>query len=747
MPVQLIAAPFVVAVGLLLGFGVELGEPIRYGLFELFFAALPGILLFGALTGWRGSRLTAIAVGWSLGYVLELLFFNLTAAIDLRELLWIYPLLFLAALGPNAYRFWSSRRSDSLQSDSWADPASRWGAALGAISLSVGFIYLALGEFSAVELARDAQSATYFQDVSYHLSIAAEALHHWPIENPSVAGESLRYHTFAHMHAAAGAQITGLELEVVLNRFFGIFQLGLLSLQIFVLGRWVGRRAIVGGVAVALMLVAGELDLDPDRVAPFLGQFLRSFMLSPSFAFGLSFLGALAILLWERIEIGERSRGSLVVMVLLVIGASGAKAAVIPVAFGGLTAVFVYQRWVTPKAASGIGRDIAIVSVVFVAMYGLLYAGGGSSGLTIDPLRILGASIGEFFIGFSDPGPGGLVLWAAFTPLGLLAALTPVIAAGFVVVRRGRNLGPGRVFALGGFLAGMVATFAFGHPAGGQLYFGMYGYLLLIPVAAEGIVLAVESIAPERRRSLAIGTAIGLAGAVAMSIIGWTVSDRPGVNYAVAYGGLGLLALGSILVLVRRRGRAIGAPSIALPFLAVFFVSASAIDAPLDWASDPIQRIAEGQSAYAPSALGSLHGLDRDLYEGLRWVRANSDPDELIAVNNHWAEDTDTVPVFFYYSAFAERRVLIESWLYSPPSYELGYGLVQQGLATPYAELVELNDAAFDGRPAALAGLAEKGVDLLLVDRLNGDAQELPDPARPVFSNSALAVYRLGAGV
>jgi hypothetical protein len=92
--------------------------------------------------------------------------------------------------------------------------------------------------------------------------------------------------------------------------------------------------------------------------------------------------------------------------------------------------------------------------------------------------------------------------------------------------------------------------------------------------------------------------------------------------------------------------------------------------------------------------------------------------------------------VYFYYSAFTERRVFLESWRYTAGGQ---YG----GL--PYPWRFALNQRAVaQANPEALRELAARGVSYVLVDHTHTGGPTLPPSASAlVFSNSALDVYRL----
>ncbi len=129
-------------------------------------------------------------------------------------------------------------------------------------------------------------------------------------------------------------------------------------------------------------------------------------------------------------------------------------------------------------------------------------------------------------------------------------------------------------------------------------------------------------------------------------------------------------------------------------------------------------------------------GITTALYRGLLWVRDHTRPCDTLAVNNHSTSARETDSKYFYYSAFTERSVYLESWAYTA----LGaYG------GQPYSGRLALNQrAVVRGEPQALRRLAELGVTYVLIDKLHGTGAAEPAAVSTlVFSNSALDVYRL----
>ena len=89
-----------------------------------------------------------------------------------------------------------------------------------------------------------------------------------------------------------------------------------------------------------------------------------------------------------------------------------------------------------------------------------------------------------------------------------------------------------------------------------------------------------------------------------------------------------------------------------------------------------------------------------------------------------------SLPRYFYYSAFAERRVFLEGWDYS----RIG----------DRSDRIALNERVFkNADPEALRLMVEKyGVTYLVVDKVHGsDNARLATLARLVFSNPDVTIY------
>ena len=89
------------------------------------------------------------------------------------------------------------------------------------------------GDFLRWTPAEPGEGHTYYGDLAFHLSVAADAKHAVPPTLPQVAGDPLYYHWFAHLDMGLASQLAGIELSTV------VFQL------------WVPTTVLAGVVIVA----------------------------------------------------------------------------------------------------------------------------------------------------------------------------------------------------------------------------------------------------------------------------------------------------------------------------------------------------------------------------------------------------------------------------------------------------------------------------------------------------------------
>ena len=713
-----------VACGLWLAFGVRAGEIALFVAYEALYVVGPGFLVYSAVRRQAGP-LERLAFGWAVGHALEIAAFALTAALGVRELFFAYPLTLVAAIAvlPRCPR----PRADLTGA------GSSWLVAAAAV---VAMLAVAAALFPTNPLPWTVPRVTYFLDNVFQLSLAAEALHHWPLTNPTIAGEHLPYHTFVHMHMAAAAQTTGVALPVVVLRLVPIALVAAYALQMVVAGSRVGGTRSVGLVASMLVLFSGEIDLDARGgllSTPFMGTFFIGLWYSPTFLLGLMFFVPLVIMLVELVAGPNRnSRFEWALFGILFAGACGAKAAIPPVVIGGL-ALFVFtQRRLRRADAIALSVATSVFATFTVTMYR-----GGDAGMRLDLAAATVGSVASHVVAALSwlPHAIAVAIGVVVGTVGLFAA--PLSGLAWFAGRRAR-LHAAHVLLLCLFAVGLIPYFLIVIRGASQLFFMQYGYVAAALVSAPGVYFLWRSSVPSSERARAATFAFAVAwpvtlvvvsGGVALLTADQNVHDI--VMYGVLASVLAVLGVGAARSSTDARGSWVRLLLIAL-------LGASALNVPLDVVPHVIQESRKG-TLYVHSGTG----LTDDLYRGLTWVREHTRTDDVIAVSNYSVNGSDPEYDDVYYSAFTERRTFLEGWAYGIETVRKGADYEPSRANTPYARRLRLNERVFvRGDLAALRTLVrDYGVRYLLVDRTHPRPLRLPPAVRPVFANPGVAIY------
>lgn len=734
-----------------IGYGVSLGDALLYVAYELGFVVVPGWLAYVALSRRPGGALRQLAIGWALGYVLEILAFMLTAATGTRGLFVAFPLV----VGVAAALIVRRRRSRVFSASSQPALPPRFEWLLAAVCVGA-VAYIALAYFPGAPLP-GTKSVDYFIDYPRWIAVAADAKHHWPITDPSVSGEPLPYHYFVNIHLAAASQVTGIGLPLI---FFRLFILPLVVLSVLLLvvaGQSFARSASVGLIAACIAFFIGELRLDANHTflahTPFLGLFFTFLLRSPSFLFGLVIFVPLITLLGERVADDDDATrpGDWLLLALFAIGASDAKVSILPLV---LVALLIYAGWSwlnvrrVPAAVWAAGGILLLAAgTVYVLQYR-----GHSSGNRVDPFAAfdqmpavtlikgdLMANLAAFPGKDTVLATGGVL----FGSLGLLAA--PLVGLVWLFRSRGARLGAGRIWLLSLLGAGLCLSFMLVEPGTvSGLYFLFYGLVAGYLLSAEGLRIAWRSRPPLSGRWRGVATlalAFLLVIAVLMAAPTWldlfTGPRGNAFTYMFRYGGL-LLALSLLYVAARRW---IGAQRwAAAALVSAGLLAVGALATPIDYVEPAITT-----PAAARNNLGKQ--MTPTLYGALSWIRDDTPADSVIAVNNQWIDAANSVPLEFIYSAFSERRVFLEGWAYSQRARDVGYAEIASGV-NPFADRLSLNQAAFaHANPRALRTMARRyGVRYLVIDVLNGypaDVKALSRFGRAVYTAPGVLVLEL----
>jgi hypothetical protein len=576
---------------------------------------------------------------------------------------------------------------------------------------------------------------------------------------PSITGEPLPYHYFVNIHFAAASQVTGLGLPVIFFRLFILPLVVLAVLELVVAGQSLSRNAKVGLGAAGLAFFVGQLRLDARQDVlshnPFFGFFFTYLFRSPSFLLGLVIFVPLITLLGERLaaRADELRTREWLLVALFAIGASDAKIALLPLIFVAL-ALYVAWAWASERRFPRAAAPAAAITLLVAATVYLLQYRGHSSRLGPDLLAAFDDMTGVTLVeaGLRNVLPALPAEETIVSTLGVLLGLFALLAAQlagliWLARRQGRRLRPGQAWLLALLCAGLIGTLTLGEPdTENQFYFFAYGIVAGCLLSAEGLGLAWRS-RPELTGRVLRLAALGAVWVAALAALIWaplhfdlfTGPSAGGDLYLFWYGCL--LAL---LVLLYAAARVVVRssrwPAVALVCAAV--VAVGALDTPIDSLYGAVRGYGKIESGKR---------MTPELYRALTWVRDNTPTNAVIAVNNHWIDPTNVAPLAYQYSAFSERRVFLEGWLYSQRYLDEVPSTTTGKPFAPFPERLALNAAAFTrGDPRALAIMERRyGVRYLLVDAVNGYPANLPAlvrVARPVYQAPGVTVLALRRG-
>ncbi|MEU6777832.1 hypothetical protein ABZ912_01425 [Nonomuraea angiospora] len=661
--------------------------------------ALPGTLLWRALTGGGRSTAEDVAAGLALGYAVQVLAY-LPARAAGAPLLVLAPsagVLCAFACVPRLRRHWRGRASGECM------PASAGGAGRermpGWCAWVLASVVAYLIAWSTINLYRVPVSAAYV-DLPYHLALVGEVKHHVPPTLPSVLGERLSYHWFVYAELAATSWVTGIEPVTLVYRLATLPMTAATVVLVAVLGRRLGGSwgAGVAAAGVAYFLLGPVLQED----VVFTTRPMFTAWASPTQTFGALLFAPVVLLLTG----GRRCWAALVVLLLTL---TGAKATFLPLLLAGLLVV-VAVRWAVERRVPGAWLGVAGITLACLLVAQFVVFGRGSQGTTIAPFVAMRGLWG-LVTGVAAPE-------LAAVPVTPLLVLTVVhvfcllcVWGGVAALGR-RALEPSMSLLLGMGAAGVGAAVLLGHPSDSQLYF-------LESVRPYLSVAAVCGVAGRR-----VPWAVVAAGAGVALLATWiAVPGDAATRVVVPYLVLGVVAAA---VLVWRRGAVLA----VVALLAGYAVPASARELVL-------RVVPEGRETEIPP--GALRAG--------RWLRAHSSPGDVVATDLHCrpVEAPGCDSRHYWVSGFTERRVLVEGWAYAESTLSRAELFVSPYLEVPFADPVRLaaNDEVFRAPTAEnVRRLAEVyGVKWLFT----GMNPELGKYARLRFRNSSFSVYRLTA--
>ncbi|MFB9627327.1 hypothetical protein ACFFSA_29940 [Nonomuraea helvata] len=695
---------------------------------------LPGVLVIRALYAGSRTLVEEIALGLALGYAMEILLYIGARAVGVPRLVVAGPLtvyvLFLAV--PSLRRYWRSSRR--LAAPWWWS----WLLAL----LTVLLVAWSGIKFFGTHAVTWPDLGATGHDMPFHLALISELRHHMPPSVPMVAGEPLFYHWFVYAHLAAASHLTGVEPLILL------FRLGMLPMlaALVVLAGLTGRR-VTGSWYGAAITAVGTVSVGVTSL--YLGANGRftwgglpdMAWTSPTQTLGALLFAPLVLILINLIGprgYDPRAWGPALVLLMAI---TGAKATYLPLLLAGLTFVAIVQFVQRRRLSRNLVIAFAVTTACFLFAQVILF-GLAKQGLVVDLFSFTRIAWGEL----TGVDPGGSVPGLAAVHL-LSWAISWAGTFGLLV--RPRQLArPAVALLLGIGMAGVGAALVLGHPGRSQLFFfwGACPYLTALSACGLLALLRRARVAPT---TTALWAALGVLTAYLISFFcDVSIPLAPGQDGGVLYRPYWVLLAAIVLagaVLTVLRG--------ALTAATLLVVACTAIGLPAYWHARVLSALdAFGKDDVRPDVQPAAEPSIRIPQGGLtaaRWLRAHSDPDDLVATNVHcrWGRESPCDSTSAWASALTERHMLVEGWAYTATNLTRWRpGLTQETLPFWDSRRLSLNDAAFRAPTERVMRLLgqDYGVRWLFAEESQGETSSaIGDFARLRFRSGDYAVYRL----
>ncbi|MFF5246348.1 hypothetical protein ACFY3V_18850, partial [Streptosporangium sp. NPDC000095] len=447
-------------------------------------------------------------------------------------------------------------------------------------------------------------------------------------------------------------------------------------------------------------------------------------------------------LLVDLLEGRRRDVGRWLLLGVFMVAVMGAKAVYLPLLAAGLLAVVavevIRRRRIPRSALVALGMTAACFLIAQVTLFGRV-----RQGLVVDPLSFARAAWGEL-TGLGEQVSPPLASVLAVASLYLLCWAVAWCGILGLLCRPRLLLRPAVVLLLGMGAAGMGAALLLGHPGRSQLFFLWGAYPYLVIVAVYGILVLLRRARVSPRAAVCSAGAGAVAAYAIPALCGVRIPLGPGEGDTVLYRPYIVLAVAVVLVsavLVVRCGGLRGCALVTIMLAAIGLPAygharvLSVMDRLIGNGSPPVRPVA------SPVPLGAL--------EAGRWLRAHSDPDDLVATNAHcrWGYENPCDTRQAWVAALSERRVLVEGWTYTAANTSRWRpGSPPERLPFWDGERLALNDAAFQAPSAATIGrLRERyGVRWLFADeRRTGRTSRIGDFTELRFRSGDCAVYRI----
>jgi len=704
--------------------------------------APPGIFVWRSLlqqiraTG-RGAPtwLEDLSMGTIVGFGLQLPVYLVGLVIGFPYLVLVLPVATLGALfTPFGRRIWSLQTERFDYRGSWVIS--------GTIIYAVYWLANRVFVSSPMNLPA---SRTPRLDETFHLALMGELSHQFPPQFPYVEGITLDYHWFVHAQLATMRWITGIDGTLLIRQLLPVMLVVLIVTGLASVAKRLTRRTSAAVVAPVLLFAAGGFQLySTDFAVRVITEPVMSarFVSSPSQSYGVMMSLPALLLIMEILRPKKRNHPlTWVALALSLLALSGSKATFIPIFLCGAIGVVLFRLLVERRIdRTALALGAMLIATALFAQFVLF--GGNSGAMAFDPGRSVTEALRRQSV---EATPLSHVLMALAMLMGWL-----LYGAGAIgLVKRAKWRDPRALWMLAAITAALAVPFLLFRTGAIQYWFQRSAAELIVLLSVWGLALLLP-------KPLTRQVALRLSGvAVVSGFVAYLITLFVGSSYGkdgtASLAGLVLvvfvpavLTLGFLIIrfVQRRRGKA--------PWPVLMLVTVL-LGLGLNNVYILVGNMLQGQKPAGNSQIFPPGGESAAAY-----IRANSDPDDVVATNMHCLSpgnvpgDRACDNRHFWASAFSERRFVIEGWGYNPEAYENateGEGLGD--IKPPNPELIALNDAAFiDPSEETIGRLVEDhSVDWLFVgkdwpvDLAGLDA--LPDLVARRYENGNYVVYEV----
>ncbi len=649
--------------------------------FELVYVVVPGMAAYIATSG-QSSLLYSLVVGIPIGLTLCVTMFLISKAWATLWLFKIYPFCVVPVLAAGFRHRW--KQTPLIVTTMPAIPVLL-GIIFFPILIAAWTCWSAYTEFPLPSF--QPQQIDCSHDLIYFLSLTAELKNRWPPEFPYLAGEALHYHFFAYAHMAALATVTNISLESVVLQLSSFPLMGLLTLQMIGLGRWIGGTWAAGFASAGCLFLLQNVNPGPQPVSASQALF-SNLMTSPSLLLGTTFF-----------------------MALLAESAA------------------IFREWL-PKSTRPLIPDNRHLTWRHALVFILLFAGVTASKSSVAPAIIAAAGTMGLLLCFRGRRSEGI----SCLIFAVVGAATFFLGVRIIFQEAVHRLK---------FLPFHVMHYSFPYERGAE-YLASLGLHTFIWHLLSGINLIVALVLWFLKDIVAIWAGwrhlSGMKPVCAFFITVAGLNTLAGL--LLMEGGYGELyfILQAVIVLTPLSGVGLAMlfqppwkrlDKILLAAVCLLFLLSTGVQTH-HW----VQRVRNLRQTAHYQFPSKHYMLDEQLYAALAWLRENT-PKEAVVLSN--------VPTIAdaCYSAVSERRQVLEMLKMSTRWTAAGGHWDFDG---PYQDRHRLVTAVFEGGDAgALREIARRfGAAYIFVDKKNGiKNHRLPSGIQLTYQNSAAAVYAI----